>query len=107
LRIAAQVKEDRWVINLQQVLRIFRFGPIQQAATGNIADACQFFFRAFESILIIDSLRHTRRQAARLQFRERRVKYAIRRSNLAQQTGTQAARQPESQRQREPGEGSV
>jgi hypothetical protein len=69
--------------------------------------ARQLFFRAFEDILMMGSLRHTRWQTARLQFCERGVKYPIRRANLAQQTGAQAARQPESQSQREPGEGSV
>ena len=39
LRIAAQIKEDRRIRNLQQRLRIFRLGPVQEAAAGNVADA--------------------------------------------------------------------
>jgi hypothetical protein len=37
LRIAAHVKKNRWVINLQQVLGIFRLGPVQKAAVGNLS----------------------------------------------------------------------
>jgi hypothetical protein len=70
LRIAAQIKEHRRIINLQQRLRVFRLRPVQQAAAGNIADAGELFFRAFESILIMDGLSYTRGQAARLQFCE-------------------------------------
>src|ERR1700676_1663803 len=61
LRIAAQIEEHRRIINLQQRLRIFRLGPVQEAAAGNVADACQLLFRTFEGVLIMDSLRYTRR----------------------------------------------
>jgi len=47
LRIAAQIEEHRRIINLQQRLRIFRIGPVQEAAAGNVADACQLLFRTF------------------------------------------------------------
>src|ERR1700736_5147868 len=107
LRIAAQVEEHRWIINLQQRLRIFRLRPVYKTAAGNVADACQFLFRAFEGLFVMDGLRHTRGQAAGLQLRERGLENAIRRANLAQQARSKPASQPGSQRQREPGEGSV
>ena len=47
--------------NLQQRLRIFRLGPVQEAAAGNVADASQLLFRTFDGVLIMDSLRYTRR----------------------------------------------
>src|ERR1700720_2785793 len=102
-----QIEKNRRIVNLQQGLGIFWLCPVYETAAGNIADACQLLFRAFEGILIMDGLRNARGQAARFEFGERSVKYAIGRADLAKQTSAQAACQPGSQRQREPGEGSV
>src|ERR1700736_788902 len=65
LRIAAQIEKNRRIVNLQQGLGIFWLCPVYETAAGNIADACQLLFRAFEGILIMDGLRNARWQAAR------------------------------------------
>lgn len=70
LRIAAHVKKNRWVINLQQVLGIFRLGPVQKAAVGNLSNATQLFFSPLEGLLFCDGLRDERREMAGFDIRQ-------------------------------------
>jgi hypothetical protein len=61
LRIAADVKHDRGIIDLQQVPRIFGFGPVQQAAADDSPNSGKLLFGALEGFLLEDCLRHRNR----------------------------------------------
>jgi hypothetical protein len=67
VRIAAQIEKNRRIVNLQQGLGIFWLCPVYETAAGNIADACQLLFRAFEGILIMELWMACATRAGRLQ----------------------------------------
>jgi hypothetical protein len=56
LRIAAQIEQNRWIVDLQQGLGISRLGPVDQPAAGDIANRCQFFLGALKRIFLDNGL---------------------------------------------------
>jgi hypothetical protein len=64
LRIAANVKQNRRIIDLEKCLRIFRLSPIDEPAAVNVAGGGQLFFGALESFFLDDGLSDWSRQAA-------------------------------------------
>jgi hypothetical protein len=65
LRVPAHVEHHRRIVDLQQGLRIFRIGPIQQPAAIDAPRLRQLFFSPLEGLLLEDGLRHRRWQLAR------------------------------------------
>src|SRR6266481_8423768 len=57
LHVATDVEKNWRVVDLQERLRIFRLGPVQKPAVGDLSNAIQFFFRALEGLLLHDGLR--------------------------------------------------
>src|SRR5258708_30774357 len=56
LRITANVEQDRRVVDLQERLRIFGLGPVQESAARNFLHARQFLLGALERFLLYDGL---------------------------------------------------
>jgi len=58
IRVAANVEQDRRVVDLQQRLWILGFGPVDQTAAVDIAGSGEFFFCALKSFFLEDGLRY-------------------------------------------------
>jgi hypothetical protein len=87
LHVAADVEQHRRIIDLQQRLRIFRLGPVQQAAAVDALRGGEFLLGALE---LVDRLRHRCRQIKALQMRQRRPEQFVGRAKLLQQARGQA-----------------
>src|SRR5580704_17707022 len=96
LGVAANVKQHGRVVNLQERLGVFGFGPVEQTAAVDVAGRGEFFFGALKRFFLEDGLGDWSGQAASFEVGEWRAENRVGRAEAFQQprgqTGCQAGR---------------